>query len=175
MIRLSNLHNHVSKRFWRFYELSIGVVSHIRKFGDASKSLEGDTAPAAGDSVVSHWRCIISFRDAHPPHSHPHLPQETPHLPREMCSHLQIAGYVTLLIDWVVNEFHLKWCYRPWWYTPTLNWDLDALLGLTGYGNCPDSRRCVVRIPRRFIFFSILSLMFSYAACPLWFTYDANK
>jgi hypothetical protein len=50
------------------------VVSHIPKFGDA---------------VVSYWRCIISFRDAHPPHSHPHLLQETPDL--------QIAGYMTLL------------------------------------------------------------------------------
>jgi hypothetical protein len=56
-----------------------------------------DTASVSGDAVVSHWRCIISFRDAHPPHSHPHLPQETPHLPREMWSHLQISGYVTLL------------------------------------------------------------------------------
>jgi hypothetical protein len=36
------------------------VVSHIPKFGDASKS-------RLGDAVVSHWRCIISFRDAHPP------------------------------------------------------------------------------------------------------------
>jgi hypothetical protein len=61
---------------------SIGVVSHVPKFGDASKS-------PSGDAVVSHWRCIISFRDAHPPRSHPHLPQETPHL--------QIARYVTLL------------------------------------------------------------------------------
>jgi hypothetical protein len=59
------------------------VVSHIPKFGDVSKS-------PAGDAVVSHWRCIISFKDAH-------LPQETPHLPREMCSHLRIAGYVTLM------------------------------------------------------------------------------
>jgi hypothetical protein len=82
-----------------------GVVSHIPKFGDASKSPAGDTASPArdaaspsGDAVVSHWRCIISFRDAHAPHSHSHLPQETPHLPREMWSHLQIAGYVTLLI-----------------------------------------------------------------------------
>jgi hypothetical protein len=66
------------------------VVSHIPKFGDASKSPAGDTASPSGDAVVSHWRCIISFRDAHPP-------QETPHLPREMWSHLQITGYVTLL------------------------------------------------------------------------------
>jgi hypothetical protein len=64
-------------------------VSHIPKFGDASKSPSGDTASPAGDAaslsgdaVVAHWRCIISFRDAHPPHSHPHL---------------QIPGYVTLL------------------------------------------------------------------------------
>jgi hypothetical protein len=42
---------------------------------DASKS-------PTGDAVLSHWRCIISFRDAHPPHLHPHF---------------QIAGYVTLL------------------------------------------------------------------------------
>jgi len=60
------------------------VVSHIPKFGDASKSPSENTASPAGDAVslsgdvvVSHWRCIISFRDAHP--------------------HLQIAGYVTLL------------------------------------------------------------------------------
>jgi len=61
-------------------------VSYIPKFGDASKSPVGDAAsPAAspsGDAVISHWRCIISFRDAHPPYSHPHL---------------QSAGYVTLL------------------------------------------------------------------------------
>jgi hypothetical protein len=44
------------------------VVSHIQKFGDA---------------VVSRWRCIISFRDAH--HT------------REVWSQLQIAVYVTLL------------------------------------------------------------------------------
>ncbi len=79
-------------------------MSHIQKFGDARKSPVGDTGSPAGDAaspsrnaVVSHWRCIISFRDAHPPHSHPNLPQETPHLPREMWSHLQSAGYVTLL------------------------------------------------------------------------------
>ncbi len=100
---------------------TVRVVSQIPKFGDASKSPAGDTASPArdaskspagdtaspardaafpsGDAVVSHWRCIISFRDAHPPHSHPHLPQETPHLPREMCSHLQIARYMTLLLD----------------------------------------------------------------------------
>ncbi len=52
-----------------------GVVPHIPKFRDASKS-------PAGDAIVSHWRCIISFRDAHPAHSHPNL---------------QIPGYVTLL------------------------------------------------------------------------------
>ncbi len=33
----------------------------------------GDAASLSGDAVVSHWRCIISFRDAHPRHSHPHL------------------------------------------------------------------------------------------------------
>jgi hypothetical protein len=74
-------------------------MSHIPNFGDASKSPAGDAASLSGDAVVSHWICIISFRDAHPPHSHPHLPQETSHLPREMCSHLQIAGYVTLLSE----------------------------------------------------------------------------
>ncbi len=47
------------------------VVSHIPKFGDASKSPAGDTASPVGDAaspsddaVVSHWRYIISFRDA---------------------------------------------------------------------------------------------------------------
>ncbi len=72
-----------------------GVVSHIPKFGDASKSPVGDTVSPAGDApcpsgdaVVYQWRCIISFRDAHPPHSHPHILQETPHLPWEMWSHL---------------------------------------------------------------------------------------
>jgi hypothetical protein len=71
-------------------------VSHILKFGDLSKSPvrdaaspTGDMASLSGDAVVSHWRFMISFRDAHPPHSHPHLPQETPHL--------QIAEYATLL------------------------------------------------------------------------------
>jgi hypothetical protein len=91
-------------------------VSHIPKFGDASKSPAGHTASPAGEAaspseeaVVSHWRCIIYFRDAHPPHSHPHLPQETPHLPQEMWSHLQIAGYVTLLEDFAssCNFFNL--------------------------------------------------------------------
>jgi hypothetical protein len=73
------------------------VVSHIPKFGDASKSPVEDTASPAGDAaspsedaVVSHWRCISYFRDTHPPHSHPHLPQE-------MWSDLEIAGYMTLL------------------------------------------------------------------------------
>jgi hypothetical protein len=68
----------------------LGVVSHIPKFGDASKSpagdttsLAGDAASPSGDAVVSHWRFIISFRDAHPPHSHPHLP-------REMWSHIYL-------------------------------------------------------------------------------------
>ncbi len=62
------------------YRTMARVVSHIPKFGDASKSPSGDTASPtgdaaslSGDAVVSHWRCIISFRDAHPPHSHPHL------------------------------------------------------------------------------------------------------
>jgi hypothetical protein len=86
------------------FTIDFRVVSHIPKFGDASKSSAGDTvspagdaASPSGDAVVSYWRCIISFRDAHPSHSHPHLLQETPDLPREMCSHLQVAGYVTLL------------------------------------------------------------------------------
>ncbi len=63
--------------------IELREVSHIPKFGDASKSPVGDTASPAGDAaspsedaVVSHWRCIISFR-------------ETPHL--------QSAGHVTLL------------------------------------------------------------------------------
>jgi hypothetical protein len=71
-------------------------VSHIPKFKNTSKS-------PSGDAVVSHWGCIISFRDAHRSYSHPHLPQETLYLPREMCSHLQIAGYVTLLIRAMIN------------------------------------------------------------------------
>jgi hypothetical protein len=89
------------------------VVSHIPKFGDASKSPVGDTASPAGDAaspsgdaVVSRWRCIISFRDAHPPHSHPHVPQEMPHL--------QIAGYVTLLhlkYIWVTGTPYIS--HRP--------------------------------------------------------------
>ncbi len=54
--------------------LDRGVVSHIAKFGDASKSPARDAASLSGDAVVSHRRCIISFRDAHPPHLHPHLP-----------------------------------------------------------------------------------------------------
>jgi hypothetical protein len=81
-----------------------GVVSHIPKFGDASKSPVRDTASPVGDAaspsedaVVSHWRCISYFRDTHPPHSHPHLPREIRRLLRQMWSHLQITGYVTLL------------------------------------------------------------------------------
>ncbi len=77
--------------------VTVRVVSHIPKFGDASKSPVRDTASPAGDAaspsedaVVSHWRCISYFRDAHPPHSHPHLLWE-------MRLHLQITGYVTLL------------------------------------------------------------------------------
>jgi len=60
-------------------------VSHIPKFGDASKSPSEDTASPAGDAASLSG-------DAHSPHSHPHLPWE-------MWWHLQIAGYVTLLID----------------------------------------------------------------------------
>ncbi len=62
------------------------LVSHIPKFVDTNKS-------PAGDAVVSRGRCIISFRDAHPPHSHPHL---------------QIAGYVTLLRkEENLNQLHV--------------------------------------------------------------------
>jgi hypothetical protein len=50
------------------------------------------------------WRCIISFRDAHPPHSHPHL---------------QITVYVTLLIHSTMiiwskpcELLHISWSYR---------------------------------------------------------------
>jgi hypothetical protein len=82
-------------------------VSHIPNFGNASKSPAGDTASSAGDAaspsgdaVVSHWRCIISFRDEH-------LAQETPHLPQEMWSHIQIAGYVTLLVISIKDNFKL--------------------------------------------------------------------
>ena len=50
--------------------------------------------------------------------------------------------------------------------------------GLTGYDDCPDSRRCVVRIPRRVIFFSFpLSFspfLFPSAACPSVLTCGAN-
>ncbi len=56
-------------------EMILRVVSHIQDFGDAT------TSPA-GDAVIHHWRCKISFRDAHAPHPH---------------SHLQNLGYVTLL------------------------------------------------------------------------------
>jgi hypothetical protein len=97
------------------------VVSHIPKFGDASKSPVGDTASPAGDAtspsgdaVVSHWRCIIFFRDAHSSHSHPHLLLETPHLPREMWSHLQSAGYVTLLIPLIVIVYMYKFIAELW-------------------------------------------------------------
>jgi hypothetical protein len=45
-------------------------VSHIPRFGHASKPPVGDTASPTGDAaspsedvVVSQWRCIISFRD----------------------------------------------------------------------------------------------------------------
>jgi hypothetical protein len=38
------------------------------------------------------------------------LPQETPHLPREMCSRLQIAGYVTLLKE-MFNTFAIEFFY----------------------------------------------------------------
>jgi hypothetical protein len=46
-------------------------VSHIPNFREASESpasSAGDAASHSGDAIVSHWRCIISFRDAHPPH-----------------------------------------------------------------------------------------------------------
>jgi hypothetical protein len=42
-----------------------GAVSYIPKFGDA--------ASLSGDAIVSHWRSIISFIDALPPHLHPHV------------------------------------------------------------------------------------------------------
>jgi hypothetical protein len=53
--------------------------------------------PHSRDAIIHHWRCKISFRDAHPPHPHLHLSSEMPHLPREMWWHLQNLGYVTLL------------------------------------------------------------------------------
>jgi hypothetical protein len=54
-----------------------------------SKSPAREAASPSGAASVSHCRCIISFRDAHHFHSHPHLSQETPHL--------QIAEYLTVL------------------------------------------------------------------------------
>jgi len=57
------------------FRLKIWVMSHIPKFENASKSLVRDV-------VVSLWRCIISFRDAH----------------------LQNAGYVTLLKKIFIKE-----------------------------------------------------------------------
>jgi hypothetical protein len=62
-------------------------VSHIQKFGDASKSL-------AGYVGISHRTRIISFRDAHPD-----LLQEMPHL--------QITGYeifVACFIEIIVRR-----------------------------------------------------------------------
>ncbi len=67
---------------WHLRITDIRVVSHISKFGDASKSPVGDTASSAGDAESPSG-------DAHPPYSHSHLLQETPHL--------QIEGHVTLL------------------------------------------------------------------------------
>ena len=42
--------------------------------GDAA-SPAGDAESLSGDAVIFHWRCIISIRDAHPPHPHSHLSQ----------------------------------------------------------------------------------------------------
>jgi hypothetical protein len=65
-------------------------VSHILKFGGV---------------VVSYWRCFISFRDTHPPYSHPHLPQEIPHL--------RIAGYVILLKGTYLRKQNKKFLFLP--------------------------------------------------------------
>jgi hypothetical protein len=43
---------------WRFEQII------RRRF---HKTPAGDAVSPSGDAVVSHWRCIISFRDAHPP------------------------------------------------------------------------------------------------------------
>ena len=75
-----------------------------------------------GRCGISHGRrghlplgCIISIRDAHPPHPHPHLSQEMAHLRREMWWDLQNFGYVTLLIlvyimrlDNMINNRYVK-------------------------------------------------------------------
>jgi hypothetical protein len=75
------LQQHMERSFSVETFVQTRVVSHIPKFGDASKSPSADTACPAGDAaslsedaIVSHWRYIISFRDAHPPRLHPHLP-----------------------------------------------------------------------------------------------------
>jgi hypothetical protein len=87
------------KQIWWLFNLkwinsvSIRVGSHVRKFGDVSQSPTRDLAFPSGSAVVFHWRCIISFGDVHPSHSHPYLPQET--------SYLQIVGYMTLLLNHV--------------------------------------------------------------------------
>jgi hypothetical protein len=61
----------ISKTINDYYWISfwLRVVSHIPKFGDASKSPSGDTASPAGDASSLSG-------DAHPPHLHPHLPWE---------------------------------------------------------------------------------------------------
>jgi len=78
------------------------MFNSIRRF--CCKFISSITCPEIWKwgRFVSHWRCIISFGDAHRPHSH--LSQEV--------SHLRIAGYVTLLK--FVQEFKKKiyWNFR---------------------------------------------------------------
>jgi hypothetical protein len=67
-------------------------VSHILKFGDASKSPARDVVSPSIDAVVSHWSCIISFRDAHPPHS------------RERCDTADLSIKKDILIIGIIEE-----------------------------------------------------------------------
>jgi hypothetical protein len=62
-----------------FTNLSL-VVSHIPDCEDATASPAGDVPYPAGDvafpsrnAVISHYRCILTLGDAHPPHELRHI------------------------------------------------------------------------------------------------------
>jgi hypothetical protein len=70
------------------------AVSHIPQFGDATTSPAGDAASPTGDVDVSAGDAYLRKE----------MPREMRYLLREICSHLQISGYVTLLIDFTKNK-----------------------------------------------------------------------
>ncbi len=75
------------------------AVPDIPQFGDANTSLAGDVDVSAGDARLSKEMPRLPKEMPRLPKEMPRLPREMRYILREICSHLQISGYVTLLID----------------------------------------------------------------------------